>query len=461
MRWIIILFTFLSFGLFAQEHLLDESDEVEAVAADTATIENQIEMAAGTAVNEWIPRNVFIRLGTSLAIIGATILIMRLIAYLFRRLCNNIETHGEVLFKPIIIKKFQLLGTNQILKAVLFLLMIARYFVYVIVGYLTLLTIFALFEQTKGIAARLLGYIIRPLKNTGLAIVDYIPNLIAIIITFILTHYVIRALKFFTSQIERKKLVLPGFYPDWAQPTFNILRVLVYAFTLIIIYPLLPNSESDIFKGVSVFMGILFSLGSSSVIGNLVAGIVVTYMRPFKLGDRIKIGDVVGFVVEKSATVTRLRTHKNEYVTFPNSTILTSSITNYNLSSTDKYDGGLILYTSITFGYHTPWQTVHALLISAALKTKYVQHNPTPFVLQTNLDDFYACYEINVYTKEVAKVPAIYSELNKNIQDEFIAAGLDMTVTHFRTNMPWNEPIAPEKAEGEKKEREEKGEMHC
>jgi small-conductance mechanosensitive channel len=249
-------------------------------------------------------------------------------------------------------------------------------------------------------------------------------------------------MRFFADQVERGKLVIPGFYPEWGQPTFNILRVLLIAFTVIVIYPYLPGSDSDVFKGVSVFMGILFSMGSSSIIGNLVAGIVLTYMRPFKLGDRIKIGDTVGFVVERSATITRLRTHKNEYITFPNSSILTSKITNYHTAAESDTDRGLILYGTITFGYSTPWQTVHSILIESALKAKYVESDPMPFVLQTKLDDFYAHYEINVYTKAVDKVPAVFSELYKSIQNGFHEAGLDMTVAYFRSNaVSYPEPL--------------------
>jgi small-conductance mechanosensitive channel len=184
-------------------------------------------------------------------------------------------------------------------------------------------------------------------------------------------------------------------------------------------------------------VGIVISFGSTSAINNLVAGIVLTYMRPFKLGDRIQIQEVTGFVVEKSPVIIRLRTHKNEYVTFPNSMVLTSSIINYHTSTTED-EQGLIIYADITFGYSTPWETVHELLIAAALKTSHVLEDPKPFVLQTSLDDFYAHYQINAYTKNAGRVPAIYSELFSNIQSGFREAGLDLTAAHFRINLPFN-----------------------
>lgn len=393
----------------------------------------QTQAPGSNLVESLAHENVFMKLGICIAILIVTALLIKLVAYLFKKLEKKIALHGGELFKPIIIKKLQLLGAEQILKMVLFLLRVFKYVVYLIIGYMALVTTFALFEQTKNIAFTLLGYIINPLKNTGIAIIKYIPNLITIAVTCIISHYFIRLVRFFTVQIEKRKLVLPGFYPDWAQPTFNILRVLIYAFTLVIIYPMLPNSESDIFKGVSVFMGVLFSLGSSSVIGNLVAGVVVTYMRPFNIGDRIRIGDTVGFVVEKSATVTRLRTHKNEYVTFPNSTILTSSITNYTFATKARHDKGLVLYTEITFGYSTSCDLVEKLLLDAAARTHHTLKEPKPFVLHTRLDDFYAAYQVNVYIKEFEKIPSIYSELHQNIQVVFAEAGLDMTASHYQT----------------------------
>jgi small-conductance mechanosensitive channel len=154
-------------------------------------------------------------------------------------------------------------------------------------------------------------------------------------------------------------------------------------------------------------------------------------MRPFKIGDRVKIKEITGFVVEKNLMVVRLKTHKNEYVTFPNIMILGSNIINYNTSSDDDEEG-LIIFAEITFGYSTPWQTVHDILINAAHATAHVQKKPKPFVLQTKLDDFYACYQINCYTKEVSKVPEIYTMLLENIQNGFRESGIDMTAAHYR-----------------------------
>jgi small-conductance mechanosensitive channel len=375
--------------------------------------------------------NFFLRLIIVIAIIIIQALLIRLLWYLFKKLNKKIGDSASEKLKPLVIKKLKILTTKQILGIIEFLLRILKYVITVVQLFITLPIIFSLFSATRNIATFLFNYLLTELKNIVLSIGGYIPKLITIFIIVFITRYILRGIKYIASQIEKEKVVIPGFYPDWAKPTYKILQVLLWAFTLALIYPYLPGSNSRAFQGVSVFIGIIFSIGSTSAIGNLVAGLVITYMRPFKIGDRVQIKEITGFVVEKNLMVVRVKTHKNEYVTFPNVMILGSNIINYNTSS-DEDEEGLILNFEVTYGYATPWQTIHEILINAALATEYVQKKPKPFVLQTALDDFYARYQINCYTKEVSKAPLIYSLLFQNIQDGFNEAGLDMTTAHFR-----------------------------
>lgn len=348
----------------------------------------------------------------------------------FRRFTEKMRGYGEKKFKPVVIKKFNLLGTAQIINGCSFLLRILKYTVTVFQLFITVPIIFSLFQVTKDLATTLFHYILTPIKNIALATLNFIPDLITIAIIIFIMRYILRTLNYFAKGLEKGKLKLTGFYPEWARPTYNILRVLVYAFTVAVVYPYLPGSQSAIFKGVSVFVGVIFSLGSSSAISNLVAGLVITYMRPFKIGDRIKLGDVVGFVIEKSPIVIRLRTHKNEYVTFPNVMVLNSITTNYTTSQ-ETDEEGLILHADVTMNYKVPWPQVHEILLAAAKKTSNTEKTPKPFVLQQALDDYYCRYEINVYTKAVSKIPSIYSELYQNLQDGFNEAGIDLTAPAY------------------------------
>ncbi|MDR2110855.1 MAG: mechanosensitive ion channel family protein [Spirochaetaceae bacterium] len=412
-----------------------QADASESPLTEEAVQGGEIETIEAEIIDNAARIHFFIRLGLAVVIVILQIVLIRLMWYFFTWIKGKITIYGGKHFKPLTIKKFRIMETAQILNIIFSLLNILKYIITVFQFFITVPIVFSFFPLTKNIASTLFGYILTPLKTIGINILHYIPNLIPIVIILMITNYVIRSLKFFATRIEKGKLVIPGFYPDWAQPTFNILRILLYAFTVAVIYPYLPGSDSKIFQGVSVFVGVILSLGSSSAIGNLVAGLVITYMRPFKIGDRIKLNDATGFVVEKSAFVIRIKTHKNEYITFPNIMVLSSSIINYHTSSVEDAEG-LILYANITFGYNTPWQTVRDILIGAALNTNYALKQPKPFVLQTSMDDFYATYQINLYTKEVDKVPAIYSQLYENIQNGFHAAGLDMTAAHYRVHLP-------------------------
>ena len=368
------------------------------------------------------------RLGLAAAIIAGQALLIWLVWLLAQKISAKIRASAGSRIKPLTIRNFKILTAKQIVDVILFCLKILKYIITIFQLFITVPIVFSLFPATKDLASTIFGYVLNPLKDILIQIVTAIPNIITIVIILTITKYVLRGLRFFARQIATGKLVLPGFYADWAWPTFNLLRVFLYAFTVAVIYPYLPGSDSLVFQGVSVFVGVIFSLGSSSSVGNLIAGLVITYMRPFKIGDRIKIKDITGFVVEKSPFVVRLRNIKNEYITFPNMTVLNSDVINYNTSGEED---GLILHATITMGYNVPWRDVYDILIAAAAKTPHVEEHPKPFVFQTGLEDFYAKYELNVYTKEIERVALIYSLLYQNIQDEFRNAGISMYAPHF------------------------------
>jgi small-conductance mechanosensitive channel len=373
---------------------------------------------------------ILIRIGIAVAIFIVQILVIKLIWKLFRVFSEKIDIFVKNKIKPVKIKNIQLLNKKHLRIFFEFLLKLLKWIITIALLVFTIPIILSLFEPTRDLASKLFGYILAPLRKFALALLNYIPNMVSIAIIIILSHYIMRLLKFFSRQISSGHLKIQGFYPDWADTTYNVLRILIFAFTVAMVFPLLPGSDSQVFQGVSILVGVIFSLGSSSVVGNLVAGIVITYMRPFKLGDRIKINDIVGFVVEKTPMTTRIRTHKNEFVSLPNQMMMNASITNYN-TSIERGQPGLILHANVTFGYDTPWQTVESLLLKAAGKTSRLEAEPPPFVQQTALGDFYCVYELNVCTKDIQAMIETYSELYRNIQIAFDNAGLSLTAPHF------------------------------
>ena len=242
-------------------------------------------------------------------------------------------------------------------------------------------------------------------------------------------------------EIQTGRISFSGFHKDWAQPTFKLSRFLVIVIAVVMVSPYLPGFGSPAFQGLSVFFGILLSLGSTAAIANIVAGAALTYMRPFNVGDRVKIADTMGDVLEKTLLVTRIRTVKNVEVTIPNSMVLGSHMINF---SSEAKEGRLILFTSVTIGYDVPWRQVQELLIEAAKVTDGIVTEPTPFVLQTSLNDFSVTYELNVYTADAQHLLRIQSELHANIQDKFNEAGVEIMSPTYSALRDGNQATIPE-----------------
>ena len=388
-------------------------------------------------------QNILIRIGLVILIISICGFLLVLLGRLFNNAARWVLFRKDKLFTGLSLRGYEFLPPRRELALVLQLIRIFRWVIYIIILYVSLPLIFSIFPFTKGWAAVLFGWIWEPLMNILSGIIDYLPNLFSIAVIYIVIRYTIAAFRFLAEEIEEGNLTINGFHADWASPTFKIVRFLLYAFMFIVIFPYLPGSDSPIFQGVSVFLGILFSLGSSTAIANMVAGLVITYMRPFQVGDRVKIGEVTGDVVEKSLLVTRVKTIKNEYITVPNASILAGHTTNYTIAAGNME--GIILHTTITIGYDVPWRKVHELLIKAAEKTEGVDPDRLPFVHQTSLDDNYVAYQINAYTNDPDSMSAIKSKLHANIQDEFQEAQIEIMSPTYRAVRDGNEKTIPKK----------------
>ncbi|MCH5318317.1 MAG: mechanosensitive ion channel [Paramuribaculum sp.] len=364
-------------------------------------------------------------------VIAAQYFLFKLTNWLYRKLRRRIEGMESTKLKPVMIQNYELLDTRKQVALLEILANIGRWIVMGLQLLISIPLIFSIFPQTEALAYTLLGYIWSPVKGILVGIVEYIPNLITIIIICIAIRYLIRLFRYLSREVETERLKIPGFYPDWAHPTYNIIRFLLYAFMIAMIYPYLPGSDKGVFQGISVFVGLIISLGSSTVIGNIIAGWVITYMRPFRKGDRIKLDETVGDIIEKTPLVTRIKTAKNEIVTVPNSFIMSSKSINYTTSAREF---GLILHTEVTIGYDVPWRLVHRMLIDAALATDGIVAEPAPFVLETGLNDWYPVYQLNAYTREPQRMAAIYSALHQNIQDRFNREGVEiMSPTYIAT----------------------------
>jgi len=415
-----------------------EGKSRQALAQEFA---EKIRTAVDASNREYSIRSLlFSALYTVLATVAliAAILVMNIF---HPRIISRIESWRGTFIRSIRFQSVEVLNEERITRMLFSLVRGTRLVLFLALFYLYLPLVLSFFPWTRGMATKLLDYIITPIEKAGMAFVNYLPNVFFLLVIAAITRYAIKFIGFLFAEVGNKNITIPGFFHEWASPTFKIVRFLTIAFSVVVAFPYLPGADSPAFKGVSVFLGVLFSLGSSSAIANIVAGVILTYMRAFKLGDRVKITDTIGDVVEMNLLITRIRTIKNVEITVPNAMVLGSHITNFSSSAQDY---GLILHTTVTIGYDAPWRQVHELLVAAAKATENILELPEPFVLQTSLDDFYVSYQINAYTEKPSIMARTYSQLHQNIQEKFNEAGVEIMSPHYATLRDGNMTTIPE-----------------
>jgi small-conductance mechanosensitive channel len=421
-----------------------ERDAVEAGASRSELAERFAERIRGAIRGRQTAaslRSILIGLLFTLLATAALVLAFRAMNWLFPVIYRTLNAWRGTRIPAIRIQRLEVLSASRLTDALIVIAKAGRIASVVVVLYVFVPLVLGFFPWTRRFSSTLVSYVMAPLQRAGSEFINFLPDLVTIAVIVVMVWYALRFIQLFFGGVERGAIALPGFYREWAQPTYKIVRFLVIAFAFVVIWPYLPGSDTPAFRGVSVFLGLLVSFGSASAIANVVAGVVMTYMRPFSVGDRVKIADTVGDITEKTLLVTRVRTIKNVDITIPNSMVLSSHIINY--SSTSKTGGGVILHTGVTIGYDAPWRKVHELLLSAAVVTEGLLEEPKPFVLQTRLDDFYVHYELNAYTENPNAMARIYSDLHQNIQDKFNEGGVEIMSPHYAALRDGNTATIP------------------
>ncbi|ACK70765.1 MscS Mechanosensitive ion channel [Gloeothece citriformis PCC 7424] len=357
----------------------------------------------------------------------------------------NLEQERHII--PLRFQNLELISAERLANILLNLIQFVRGVLFLGIIFVYIPFILSLFPTTRAWGQKYIDYFLGTIQFIGESFIKTFPNLVMIFVVIIITYYVNRFLKFIFYEIEKGNLSFAGFYPDWAQPTYNILKFFVIAIAVIFVFPYVPGSRSPAFQGVSVFLGILFSLGSSSAVSNIVAGIILTYTRAFQIGDQVKIGDISGDIEEKNLLVTRVRTAKNVLVTLPNSSLLSTNIINYSASARETKIP-LVLSAKVAISYHTPWRKVHETLVKSAKATEHILEDPYPYVLQTSLNEFYISYELNVYVHPnihtSKELDTIYSELYQNIQDKCYEANIELTCSQYTALRDGNHTTIPD-----------------
>lgn len=362
----------------------------------------------------------------------------KLVHYIFSYFILRVNTYDK--FHGIRINNYKLIKKHHQLHFTIAILEIIKSLLKLGIIILTLFLIFSLFDITRPINQWVIDFLILKSRLFWNHLVAYLPNLLNIFLIILVFRFVLQLLRFVKDQILIDINEIPTIHHAWVLPTYYIVKFALYILGLIVIFPYLPGAGSPVFNGISIFAGILITVGSSGSFNNVIAGLALTYMNAFKNGDRIKTGDIYGDILNKNLLVTKIKTIKNEVISIPNANLLNSHIINY---SKDFDQLGVIVHSTISIGYDVPWETVHDLCIKAALDTQYIEAEPAPFIYQLNLDDFYINYQVNAYTKYPNDLSVIYSELHKNILNAFREANVEILSPHFISLRNGNKNILP------------------
>ena len=287
---------------------------------------------------------------------------------------------------------------------------------------------FMQFPYTRPWGENLRDYMMAGISEIALTIVDFIPGLIIVVIIFFITRFIVRLVRLFFDAVEDGQVQVPILYAETAQPTRKIVTIVLWLFAVVMMYPYLPGSDSNAFKGVSVFVGLLLSIGSAGTVGQAVSGLMLMYTRALRVGDYVRIGETEGTVVTLGWFATRIRTPWSEIVSLPNAYIVGTTTKNYSHA---EESGSALLTTTVTIGYSAPWRQVHAMLIEAARRTEGLLKDTPPQVRQKSLSDYYVEYMLCARIAVPETRIAVLDKIHRNIQDVFNEHGVQIMSPHY------------------------------
>ena len=362
---------------------------------------------------------------------------------IFRKLRDRTKKLGEREEFTLKLRNLTLFSSTELSDFLLLLLRLVRALalLFLFFCYVTLITGF--FPATRGLATAGLRWLFNNLTSLGYFLWSSLPGLIAIVLIALLTSQALKLVHIVMGAIERGRFSMPGFHRDWANPTDKLISFLLIALAVVLGAPFLPGFDTPAFRGISVFFGVLLSLGSTAAIANVVAGVALIYMRACRPGDRVKIGEIEGIVLETGLLVTRVRTAENQVITLPNGLVLGQPV--INLSTLAKEEGAG-MNVDLTLGYDLDWRLVHRLLLAAAEKTEGISKKPAPHVLQRDLGDFSVAYRLQAFTNNAARLPLTHSALCANVLDVFAEAGVEILSPVYEANRDGSNTVLPKAA---------------
>jgi small-conductance mechanosensitive channel len=432
--------------IVAGEWLLLTVTDADAAAANTPRVKLAAEWAATIRSviaeyrQEHSTRSTLLSLLYAVLATAALVLLLSLVQRAFRRLRATVASWRTTRIKPLRIQRLEVVSADRLAALLLLIVRAAQLAIWLILLLIYAPLVFSFFPVTRRLVEGMVDGATSALRTVAAAILASLPSLAFLVVVGVIAWVAIKFIRLVFNAIGSRSIVIPGFYADWAQPTYKIVRFVIIVMAAVAMFPYVPGSGSTAFRAISIFVAALVSLGSSSAVSNVIAGVVLTYTRAFQLGDRVQIGPTMGDVVARTLLVTRIRTIKNVEITIPNSQVLSSHVSNF---TSRARHGGVILHTTVTIGYDAPWRRVHELLVKAARATPDVLAEPAPFVLQTSLDDSWVSYQINATTDQPSRMAEIYSSLHQNIQDAFNEAGIEIMSPNYRALRDGNRVAMP------------------
>ena len=334
----------------------------------------------------------------------------------------------------------EVVSKGQIVRTAGAVLDVARIAAVVGALYLYVPLALTLVPLTRPYADEVMPYVMHPVLVILGAVIGYVPRLLTLALILLVMRLVLGLLRTLASAVRAGELRISGFDREWAEPTYRLARIVLVLFTVVIAYPFLPGAGSDIFKGFSVFIGAVLTLGSTAAINNVISGIVLTYTRSFRVGDRVELGGTLGDVVEKGLFVTRIRAIEGEVVTVPNGKVLASDVVNLTQAADTQ---GLAVGVTAGIGYDVDWRRVHELMVEAARATEGVQSETAPFVLQTALGNYAVDYLLVASTREPKRKRFVESELRQSVLDVFHREGIEIMTPTVASVRDGNQPAIP------------------
>jgi small-conductance mechanosensitive channel len=278
---------------------------------------------------------------------------------------------------------------------------------------------------------RYLGtFLIDLLATFGRGALGALPGLVAVVIVIFIARWSVRLINVTFKEIDAGRILFPGIERETARTTQTLLIAAVWLFAVVVAYPYIPGSDTDAFKGLSVLVGLMITLGSTGLINQVINGLFVIYSRSVRPADYVRVGEIEGEVVNVGFLATKLRTPRQEEITIPHSVLVGTATTNYSRLAGDR---GMVVTASVTIGYDVPWRKVHALLLLGAAATTGIRKEPPPRVLQRELSSFYVEYQLLAHLEEGQSRAAVISELNANIQDAFNEYDTQIMSPHFES----------------------------